>query len=33
LNETLRFFKNVSFVGLGYLEVKKDSRTGEYYFI
>jgi predicted ATP-grasp superfamily ATP-dependent carboligase len=33
LNETLRFFKKVGFVGLGYLEIKKDERNGDYYFI
>ena len=33
LNESVRFFKQVGFKGLGYLEVKKDARTGEYFFI
>ena len=33
LNESIRFFKEVGFVGLGYLEIKKDEASGEYYFI
>ncbi len=33
LNETLHFFKKVRFVGMGYLEIKKDEKTGIYYFI
>ncbi len=30
---TLRLFRGVRFRGLGYLEVKRDSRTGEHYVI
>lgn len=32
-DESVRFFKQVGFKGLGYLEVKKDARSGEYLFI
>ena len=33
LNESLRFFKKVGFVGMGYLEIKKEEKTGAYYLI
>ena len=33
LKESIRFFKKIRFVGLGYLEFKKDESSGEYYFI
>ncbi len=33
LNETLRLFRSVNYRGLGYVELKKDERTGQYFFI
>jgi predicted ATP-grasp superfamily ATP-dependent carboligase len=33
MNESIRFFKKVGFMGIGYLEFKKDENSGEYYFI
>jgi len=33
LNECLRLFKKVNFKGLGYIEFKKDVRTGKYFII
>ena len=33
LNEAMRLFKSVNYRGLGYLEMKQDARTGEYYII
>jgi predicted ATP-grasp superfamily ATP-dependent carboligase len=32
-SETLRLFRGVGFHGLGYVEMKRDSRTGEYFLI
>ncbi len=33
LEETLRLFKSVDYHGLGYLEIKRDARTGDYVII
>ena len=33
LNESIRLFKKVGFRGLGYLEMKRDERTGKYWII
>ncbi len=33
LNETLRLFRAVRFYGLGYVELKRDERSGEYFII
>jgi len=33
LNETLRLFEEVGYRGLGYVEMKKDARTGAYYIV
>lgn len=33
LNESLRLFRALKFQGLGYVEMKKDSRNGKYYFV
>ena len=33
LRISLELFKKVNYIGLGYLEIKKDSRTGKYYII
>lgn len=33
LQESLRLFKEVQYHGLGYVEMKKDSRTGEHFII
>jgi len=33
LEEALRLFQSVDYRGLGYLEMKQDARTGEYYII
>ena len=33
LEESLRLFRSVDYHGLGYLEMKRDSRTGKYYII
>jgi len=33
LKETLRLFSGVDYVGLGYLEMKKDKKSGKYYII
>ncbi len=33
LNETLRLFRGIKLYGLGYLEMKRDERTGEYFII
>jgi D-aspartate ligase len=33
LNESLRLFASVDYVGLGYVEFKRDERTGEHYII
>jgi len=33
LQETLRLFKSVNYRGLGYVEMKKDPRTGKHYII
>jgi len=33
LEETLRFFRTAGFCGLGYLEMKRDERTGRHYLI
>jgi len=33
LQISLELFKKVNYIGLGYLEIKKDSRTGKYYII
>lgn len=33
LGETLRLFRSVGFRGLGYLEMKRDARTGRYFVI
>jgi len=33
LNETIRLFKSVNYRGLGYVELKQDSRTGKHYIV
>lgn len=33
LNEAIRIFESISYVGLGYIEMKRDSRSGEYFVI
>jgi predicted ATP-grasp superfamily ATP-dependent carboligase len=33
LNETIRLFQGANYRGLGYLEMKKDERTGKFYVI
>ena len=33
LEETLRLFRNVKYRGLGYVEMKRDTRTGKHYII
>ncbi len=33
VEETVRLFKHVNYVGMGYLEMKKDDRDGKYYII
>lgn len=33
VEETIRLFKTVDFVGLGYLEMKRDERTGKYLIV
>lgn len=33
LEETVRLFRSVNYRGLGYLEMKRDRRTGEYFII
>lgn len=33
LQETLRMFKKVNYRGLGYVEMKQDSRTGKHYIV
>jgi predicted ATP-grasp superfamily ATP-dependent carboligase len=33
LKETLRLFSGVGYVGLGYLEMKKDNKSGKYFII
>lgn len=33
LNETVRLFRGLGYHGLGYVEMKRDSRTGEHYII
>jgi D-aspartate ligase len=33
LGETLRLFRHVGFRGLGYLEMKRDDRSGEYFMV
>ena len=33
LQETLRLFKQVNYRGLGYVEMKQDSRTGKHYIV
>lgn len=33
LNETIRLFKSVGYHGLGYVEMKRDARTGEYFIM
>jgi len=33
LGETIRLFKSVQYRGLGYLEIKRDARSGEYFII
>ena len=33
LRETIRLFKEVNYRGLGYVEIKQDSRTGKHYII
>ena len=33
LNETVRLFQGVNYRGLGYAEMKRDARSGKYYFI
>jgi predicted ATP-grasp superfamily ATP-dependent carboligase len=33
LNESIRFFAKAGFKGLGYVELKKDEKSGKYFFI
>jgi predicted ATP-grasp superfamily ATP-dependent carboligase len=33
LDESIRFFRSVDYQGLGYLEMKRDARTGRHYII
>jgi predicted ATP-grasp superfamily ATP-dependent carboligase len=33
LEQTLRLFRDVGYRGLGYMEMKRDSRTGEYFIV
>ena len=33
LDQTLRLFRSVNYRGLGYLEMKRDKRTGEYFIV
>jgi predicted ATP-grasp superfamily ATP-dependent carboligase len=33
LQETIRLFQGVNYQGLGYVEMKRDQRTGKYYII
>jgi predicted ATP-grasp superfamily ATP-dependent carboligase len=33
LNETVRLFRRVNYTGLGYLEMKRDERSGRYFII
>ena len=33
LQETLRLFRGLNYRGLGYLEMKRDARTGEYFIV
>jgi D-aspartate ligase len=33
LEESIRFFRSVDYQGLGYLELKRDARTGDHYII
>lgn len=33
LEQTLRLFRNVNYRGLGYMEMKRDKRTGEYFIV
>ena len=33
LNETIRLFRDVSYKGLGYVEMKRDEQSGKYYII
>ena len=33
LRETVRLFKSVNYRGLGYVELKRDERSGEYYIM
>ncbi len=33
LNETIRLFKSVNYRGLGYVEIKRDERSGKYFIV
>ncbi len=33
LEQTLRLFRNVNYHGLGYMEMKRDNRTGEFFIV